>query len=61
LHDEWREVKEEEVNAAHHYTQRILEDFYDERDSVEEILKEKGRIESNSEGARGSESSVESQ
>jgi len=61
LHDEWREVKVEEVNAAHHYTQRILEDFYDERDSVEEILKEKGRIKSNSEGEQKSELSAESQ
>ena len=49
LHDEWREVTQEEVSSAHHYTQRILEDFYDERDSVETILKEKGRIQSNSE------------
>ncbi len=61
LHDEWREVKEEEANAAHHYTQRILEDFYDERDSVEEILKEKGRIKSNSEDEQESEFSAESQ
>jgi hypothetical protein len=49
LHDEWREVEEEEVNASHHYTQRILEDFYDERESVEQILKEKGRIKPESE------------
>src|SRR5579864_5312232 len=34
LHDEWREVKEEEVSAAHQYTQRILEDLYDDRTSV---------------------------
>jgi hypothetical protein len=35
LHDEWREVKEEEVSGAHQYIQRILEDFYDDRASVE--------------------------
>jgi len=56
LHDDWRQVTEEEVNAAHHYTQRILEDFYDERDSVEEILTEKGRIASGSEDRDNPES-----
>lgn len=44
LHDEWREVTENEVTASHHYTQRILEDFYDDRQSVENILKSKKRI-----------------
>lgn len=44
VHDEWREVDEEEVLSAIHYAQRILEDFYDDRDSVENILVEKGRI-----------------
>jgi hypothetical protein len=44
LHDEWREVKEEEVSGAHQYSQRILEDFYDDRASVEAILTAKGRI-----------------
>ena len=44
VHDEWREVNEEEVLAAIHYTQRILEDLYDDRESVEKILIEKGRI-----------------
>lgn len=44
LHDDWREVTNDEVEAAHHYTQRILEDFYDERTEVEKILLAKGRI-----------------
>ena len=44
LHDEWREIKEDEVEASHHYAQRLLEDFYDDRESVEKILVEKGRI-----------------
>jgi hypothetical protein len=44
LHDEWREVTEDEFNLAHHYTQRILEDFYDDRPSVEALLIEKGRL-----------------
>lgn len=44
LHDEWREIKEGEVEESHHYIQRILEDFYDDRNTVEKILIEKGRI-----------------
>lgn len=34
LHDEWQQVAEEDVEAARHYAQRILEDFYDDRASV---------------------------
>ena len=44
VHDEWRDVSEEEVTASLHYVQRILEDFYDDRDSVEALLVENGRI-----------------
>lgn len=44
LHDEWRKVTEDEVEGAHRYAQRILEDLYDDRQSVEAILKTKGRI-----------------
>lgn len=47
LHDEWYKVEYEDVKLSHRYTQRILEDFYDERDTVEEILAEVGRIEKN--------------
>jgi hypothetical protein len=43
LHDDWREVKREEFDDAHHYTQRILEDLYDDRATVEKILGGKGR------------------
>jgi hypothetical protein len=45
LHDDWRQVTAEEFEEAHHYAQRILEDFYDDRPSVEALLIEKGRIE----------------
>ena len=45
LHDEWKEVTEEDFAIAYHYCQRIIEDFYDDRPTVENILKEKGRIE----------------
>jgi hypothetical protein len=38
LHDEWREVTEEEYSLAHHYLQRVLEDFYDDRPAVLAIL-----------------------
>lgn len=44
LHDDWREVVDEEVDTAHHYTQRIIEDFYDNRQEVENVLRAKGRI-----------------
>ncbi len=44
LHDEWKSVDYDEYKVAHHYTQRILEDFYDDREEVEGILKEKGLI-----------------
>jgi hypothetical protein len=36
--------EEAEVHAAMHYAQRILEDLYDDRATVEEILLAKGRI-----------------
>ena len=44
LHDEWREVKEDEYAQAHHYTQRILEDFYDDRATTVKLLTTKGRL-----------------
>lgn len=44
VHDEWREINEIEVVSALHYVQRILEDLYDDRDTVVTILKNKGRI-----------------
>ena len=44
LHDEWREVADEEVELAIHYTQRVLEDLYDDRGSVESILLSKKRL-----------------
>jgi len=44
LHDEWKEVKEEGFSVAYHYCQRIIEDFYDDRRTVENILKAKSRI-----------------
>jgi len=44
LHDDWRAVTEEEVELAHHYIQRILEDFYDDRPSVNATLVARGRL-----------------
>lgn len=44
LHDEWKSVNQEEYEVAHHYAQRIIEDFYDDRASVTVLLKAKGRI-----------------
>ncbi len=44
LHDEWKEVTEEDFITAHHYCQRIIEDFYDERNTVLRVLEQKGRV-----------------
>lgn len=44
LHDEWHEISAEDVQAARHYGQRILEDFYDDRDSVLALLRDAGRV-----------------
>ena len=44
LHDEWYEIPEEDVIASKHYCQRILEDFYDDRDSVLSLLREASRV-----------------
>lgn len=44
LHDDWHEIPEEDVEAARHYCQRILEDFYDDRESVLGLLREAGRV-----------------
>ena len=44
LHDEYRKIESQEVEDSHHYVQRILEAFYDHRDSVESTLREKGRL-----------------
>ncbi|MGC4089439.1 MAG: DUF4145 domain-containing protein [Polyangiaceae bacterium] len=44
VHDAWRAVSEEEVTNALHYTQRILEDLYDDRPTVEALLRTKNRL-----------------
>ncbi|MFN7154172.1 MAG: DUF4145 domain-containing protein [Acidovorax sp.] len=44
LHDEWRELQREDVEAAHHYSQRILEDFYDDRGSTLAVLRSKSKV-----------------
>jgi Domain of unknown function (DUF4145) len=44
LHDDWREIKDDEVEDSHRYTQRILEDLYDDRATVGAILIAKKRL-----------------
>lgn len=44
LHDDWRDVTQDEFDMAHKYSQRLLEDLYDDRPTVEARLVEKGRI-----------------
>ena len=43
LHDEWHEISEDDVEPAHRYTQRVLEDLYDDRNSVLKLLRQAGR------------------
>jgi len=43
LHQDWRIVTRQEVEASHHYVARIIEDLYDDRATVESILKASGR------------------
>jgi hypothetical protein len=43
LHDDWEPIPPEAVEAAHHYAQRILEDFYDDRPTTLALLRAKGR------------------
>jgi hypothetical protein len=51
LHDEWEAIQAEAVEAAHHYAQRILEDFYDDRPSTLALLVSKGRVPDEHKGA----------
>lgn len=44
LHDDWRPVVDDEVEDSHRYTQRILEDLYDDRPTVEAVLISKNRL-----------------
>jgi len=44
VHEDWRHVTEEEAETALHYAQRILEDLYDDRRTVEAVLVAKKRI-----------------
>jgi hypothetical protein len=43
LHEDWREITDDEVENSHRYTQRLLEDLYDDRATVQEILIAKNR------------------
>ncbi len=43
LHEDWRQVEPEEVEASHHYVSRIIEDLYDDRPGVVSLLKANSR------------------
>lgn len=43
VHDDWKAVSVEDAEAARHYTQRVLEDLYDDRQRVEALVTKKGR------------------
>ena len=44
LHEKWCEIKEKDVESSRHYCQRIIEDLYDDRESVLVLLREAGRV-----------------
>ncbi|WP_254366835.1 DUF4145 domain-containing protein [Paraburkholderia sp. NMBU_R16] len=44
LHDEWREVTPSEVATAKEYAAYLLHDFYEDRETVLALLREKNRI-----------------
>jgi len=44
LHDEWHPIPPEDPESARHYCQRILEDLYDDRESVLSLLRSAGRV-----------------
>jgi hypothetical protein len=46
VHDEWRPVSAEEFELARRYVVWILEDFYDDRPTVQEQLRLAGRLSS---------------
>ena len=56
LHDDWHEIPEEDVEASRHYCQRILEDFYDDRDSVLTLLRDAKRVPSEDRNENNGES-----
>lgn len=44
LHEEWRQVTPSEVKVAKEYAAYLLHDFYDDRETVLALLREKNRI-----------------
>ncbi len=44
LHDPWREVGADETEAAAMLVHRLIEDLYGDRETVEAVLAEKGRL-----------------
>lgn len=44
LHEKWRELAAEDVEPAHRYTQKILDDLYDDRETVVKQLNEAKRL-----------------
>lgn len=44
LHDEWAPVTEQDYELSHHYTQRILEDLYDDRMRIVAKLTALGKL-----------------
>lgn len=58
LHEQWRPITESDVEPAHRYIQRILEDLYDDRPSVLRQPKEKERVVDEDEEDRKAEANL---
>ena len=50
LHDDWHEIALSDVEAAHRYAQRVIEDLYDDREVVLRELAKAGRCPTDTEG-----------
>lgn len=44
FHEDWKPVDKESVDITRRYAQRVLEDFYDDRETVKTMLIEVGRM-----------------
>jgi len=44
LHEVWQVIDDTAVEVAHRFSQRIIEDFYNDRRTAEQLLRSKGRL-----------------
>lgn len=56
LHEPWRPVDDVSVEVAHKFTQRVIEDFYDDRATAKKLLQDKGKLPPDNLGNEGAAS-----